>query len=430
MPLKPLLKLPSPKWLEEGLQHVWLPYAQMQNGFAPLPVISTEGTRITLSNGETLIDGIASWWSACHGYNHPHILSAMQQQLGQMPHVMFAGLAHEPAFTLASRLSKLTDLPKVFFSDSGSTAVEVAMKMAVQYWANQHRKTKTRFVSFHNAYHGDTMGAMSVSDPENGMHHVYAPYMPMQYVVDLPTDEYGFAEFEAVLKDNKKTIAGLIMEPLVQGAGGMRFHSPDVVAEIYRLCKTHEILFIADEVATGFGRTGSMFAYQQSGIAPDLLCIGKALTGGTMTLAATLASEEIFNAFLGEELTKALMHGPTYMANPLACAAANASLDLFEKEPRLKQVEAIEAQMWAGLKSLVDLPQVEDVRVMGAIGVVELKNTTWELMFSLRQKCAEAGCWLRPFGNIIYVTPAFTITKEDLQTLLTVISNEVRNLKP
>ena len=429
MPLKPLLKLPSPKWLEEGLQHVWLPYAQMQNGFAPLPVISTEGTRITLSNGETLIDGIASWWSACHGYNHPHILSAMQQQLGQMPHVMFAGLAHEPAFTLASRLSKLTGLPKVFFSDSGSTAVEVAMKMAVQYWANQHRKTKTRFVSFHNAYHGDTMGAMSVSDPENGMHHVYAPYMPMQYVVDLPTDEYGFAEFEAVLKDNKKTIAGLIMEPLVQGAGGMRFHSPDVVAEIYRLCKTHEILFIADEVATGFGRTGSMFAYQQSGIAPDLLCIGKALTGGTMTLAATLASEEIFNAFLGEELTKALMHGPTYMANPLACAAANASLDLFEKEPRLKQVEAIEAQMWSGLKSLVDLPQVEDVRVMGAIGVVELKNATWELMFSLRQKCAEAGCWLRPFGNIIYVTPAFTITKEDLQTLLTVTSNEVRNLK-
>jgi adenosylmethionine-8-amino-7-oxononanoate aminotransferase len=429
MPLKSLLKLPAPKWLEEGLQHIWLPYAQMQNGFAPLPVISTEGTRITLSNGETLIDGIASWWSACHGYNHPHILSAMQQQLGQMPHVMFAGLAHEPAFKLATRLSKLTGLPKVFFSDSGSTAVEVAMKMAVQYWANQHRKTKTRFVSFHNAYHGDTMGAMSVSDPENGMHHVYAPYMPMQYVVDLPADEYSFAEFEAVLKDNKKTIAGLIMEPLVQGAGGMRFHSPDIVAEIYRLCKEHEILFIADEVATGFGRTGSMFAYQQSGISPDLLCVGKALTGGTMTLAATLASEEIFNAFLGEELTKALMHGPTYMANPLACAAANASLDLFEKEPRLKQIEAIEAQMWAGLKSLVDLPQVEDVRVMGAIGVVELKNATWEQMFLLRQKFAEAGCWLRPFGNIIYLTPAFTIAKEDLETLLAVISNEVRNLK-
>lgn len=428
MPIKKLLNLPSPAWLDDGLEHIWLPYAQMQNTFAPLPVISTEGTTITLSDGSKLIDGIASWWSACHGYNHPHILSAMQQQLGQMPHVMFAGLAHEPALKLSTRLAKLTGLPKVFFSDSGSTAVEVAMKMAVQYWANQGRKTKTRFVAFHNAYHGDTMGAMSVSDPENGMHHVYAPYMPMQYVTDLPVNEYDFAEFESVLKDNKKTIAGLIMEPLVQGAGGMRFHSPDIVAEIYRLCKAHDILFIADEVATGFGRTGTMFACDQVGITPDIMCIGKALTGGAITLAATLATQELFDAFLGEELGKAFMHGPTYMANPLACAAANAALDLFEKEPRLKQVEALEAQMWAGLKSLIENPAVEDIRVMGAIGVVELKSADWELIFALRQKFAERACWVRPFGNIIYLTPAFTITTDDLETLLKAVRDVVQSL--
>ena len=255
------------------------------------------------------------------------------------------------------------------------------------------------------------------------MHHVYAPYMPMQYVVDLPTGEYGFAEFEAVLKDNKKNIAALVMEPLVQAAGGMLFHSPDIIAEIYRLCKAHEILFIADEVATGFGRTGTMFASQQAGITPDIMCIGKALTGGVMTLAATLATEEIYNAFLDEELAKAFMHGPTYMANPLACAAANASLDLFEKEPRLKQIEAIEAQMWAGLKPLAELAHIEDVRVMGAIGVVQLKNATWEQMFALRKAFAEAGCWIRPFGNIVYLMPAFTITKEDLETLLTTVRN-------
>ncbi len=417
-----------PDWLTQGIENIWLPYAQMQIAPTPLPVIKTEGTSITLADGTVLIDGISSWWSACHGYNHPHINAAVQQQLQTMPHVMFAGLAHKPAFTLATRLSKLTNLPKVFFSDSGSTAVEVAMKMAVQFWANHGKKTKRSFVAFKNAYHGDTMGAMSVSDPENGMHHVYAPYMPMQYVVDLPADEYGFAEFEAVLKDNKKNIAALIMEPLVQGAGGMRFHSPDIVAEIYRLCKAHDILFIADEIATGFGRTGTMFACEQAGVTPDMMCIGKALTGGTMTLAGTLATQNIFDAFLGEELGKAFMHGPTYMANPLACAAANASLDLFASEPRLKQVENIETQLWAGLKPLMDLPHVEDVRVMGAIGVVELKNATWEMMFSLRKKFAESGCWLRPFGNIIYLMPAFTIVPQDLDRLMEVIREKISSL--
>lgn len=450
MNLKPLLEGKQPDWLTEGLEHIWLPYAQMQNTFAPLPVVKTEGVTLTLADGRHLIDGISSWWSACHGYNHPHILKAMEAQLKTMPHVMFAGLAHEPALKLATRLAKLTGLPRVFFSDSGSTAVEVALKMAVQFWANQGKKNKNRFVAFRNGYHGDTMGAMSVSDHENGMHHVYAPYMPMQYLLDLPVGEYGFAEFEAVLKDNHKNIAGLIIEPLVQGAGGMRFHSPDMVAEIQRLCQHYGILFIADEIATGFGRTGTMFACEQAGITADILCLGKALTGGAIPLAATLASQSIFDAFLGEELTKAFMHGPTYMANPLACAAANASLDLFESPdyplplreghgegskptipPTLPspsrgegwkaKVEAIEAQMWEGLKPLQNHPNVQDVRVMGAIGVVELKNPTWEEIFALRQKFAENGCWLRPFGNIIYLMPAFTITSSELAKLLTEI---------
>lgn len=428
--MQKLLNTKSPDWFTAGMEHVWLPYAQMQTTFAPLPVIATHGSTITLEGGKKLIDGTASWWSAAHGYNHPHLLDAVKKQLETMPHVMFAGLANEPAFTLAARLSKLTELPKVFFSDSGSTAVEVALKMAVQFWANQGKKTKNRFVAFRDAYHGDTMGAMSVSDPENGMHHVYAPYMPMQYVVDLPTGEYGFAEFEALLKDSKKHIAGLIMEPLVQGAGGMKFHSPDLVAEIYRLCKAHDILFIADEVATGFGRTGLMFAMEETGITPDILCVGKALTGGVMTLAATLASQEIFDAFLDEDWSKAFVHGPTYMGNALACAAANASLDLFEKEPRLKQVEKIEQQLWEGLKSLESLPHVADVRVKGAIGVVELKDAEWPKMFALRKVFAEKGVWLRPFANIIYITPAFTISESELATLIKAVCEVVEKDYP
>lgn len=454
--MQKLLDGKSPAWAEQGEPHLWLPYAQMQTTFQPLPVVKTEGVTITLDGGKTLIDGTSSWWSSCHGYNHPHLVSAVKKQLDVMPHVMFAGLNHEPAAMLAARLAKLTGMPKVFFSDSGSTAVEVALKMAVQYWANQGKKNKTRFVAFHNAYHGDTMGAMSVSDPENGMHNTYSHYMPMQYVVDLPVDEYGFSDFEALLKDNKKSIAGLILEPLVQGAGGMKFHSPDVVAEIYRLCKAHEVLFIADEIATGFGRTGTMFAFEESGITPDILCLGKALTGGMMTLAATLTTQNVFDAFLGAELTKALMHGPTYMANAMACAAANASLDLFERSaytsatsdskkektftegissaaPQatrgsgnwLTYVNAIEQQMWQGLKDLAGLVHVADVRVKGAIGVVELRDATWKKMFKLRKIFAEKGVWLRPFGSIIYITPAFTISEKDLAALTSAVSDVV-----
>lgn len=410
-------------WVETGAAHIWHPYTQMQIAPDPVPVVSASGTQLTLADGRTLIDGLASWWSTCHGYNHPALVEAMQTQLQQMSHVMFAGIAHEPAYRLASELAAITPkgLERVFFSDSGSTAVEVAMKMAVQYWRNIGVRGRDKFISFKGGYHGDTMGAMSLCDPEKGMHKDFGHYMPRQYVIDLPSGEYSFAEFEQILESFHKTVAGVIIEPLVQGAGGMLFHSPDVLAEIHRLCKQHNVLFIADEVATGFGRTGLMFACDEAGISPDIMCLGKGLTGGMCTMGATLASEDIFTAFLSDRLEDCFMHGPTYMANPLACAAALASIALFKQEPRLEQVAAIEKQLWEGLSVLSDCKHVHDIRVRGAIGVVEFKDSNWEKMFAMRQACIKQGVWLRPFGNIVYLTPAFTITEDELRQLIDVV---------
>ena len=412
-------KLEIPEWEKEGLKNIWLPYTQMKNCPTPLPVKSAKDTKIILENGTELIDGIASWWSACHGYQHPHIISEIKKQADNLAHVMFAGLAHEPAYKLAKRLSEVAPkgVNKVFFSDSGSTAVEVAMKMASQFWSNQGNTKRNKFICFHNAYHGDTMGGMSLTDPENGMHKNFNNFMPKQYVLDIPSDEYQFAEFEDLIKDIHKTVAALIIEPLVQGAGGMKFHTADILAEIYRICKKYNILFIADEVATGFGRTGTMFACEEAGISPDIMCIGKALTGGAIGLAATLATEEIFDGFISDELFKALMHGPTFMANPIACAAANASLDLFEKENRLKQIENIELQLTDELEQYRDYKNVLDVRVKGAIGVVQLDNPSWDHIFELRKKFIEQGIWLRPFGDIIYIMPSFTIRSGDLSKI-------------
>ena len=322
-------------WYASGLPHVWLPYTQMKNAAPPLPVVATQGCRIKLADGRELIDGIASWWSACHGYNHPHILAAIETQLKIMPHVMFAGLAHEPALTLAKRLVDITPegLNRVFFADSGSVAVEVALKIALQYWRNSGKPHKERFICFKDGYHGDTLGAMSVSDPEKSLHKAFRNSVIKQYVVGIPTDEYTFAEFDALLEGVHGNVAGLIIEPLVQGAGGMRFHSADILGEIHRIAKKYDILFIADEIATGFYRTGNLFACDEAGIAPDIMCLGKALTGGTITLGATLVQEAIFAAFLDDNPDFAFMHGPTFMANPLACAAANASLYLFFPSP-------------------------------------------------------------------------------------------------
>jgi adenosylmethionine-8-amino-7-oxononanoate aminotransferase len=399
----------------------------MQTAAPALPVVGTDGVYIQLADGRKLLDGIASWWSACHSYNHPHIREAVIKQLEIMPHIMFSGpapVAHEQAYTLASRLTKLapSGLNRTFFVDSGSVAVEAAMKMAVQYWHNQGDKKRQKFVSFKAGYHGDTMGAMSLCDPEDGMHKKFQHYMPHQMVIDIPSDEYGFTDYDELLAGLSYSIAGVIIEPLVQGAGGMKFHSADTLAEIYRITKKHNLLFICDEIMTGFGRTGLMFASQEAGITPDIMCIGKALTGGTCTLAAVMATDAVYNAFLSDDESKAFMHGPTYMANPLACAAANASLDLFETEPRLEQVAVMETALWQNLSPCLEIPGVADVRVRGAIGVVQLAQAlSPEKKKQLRQAFVEKNVWLRPFGDIVYLTPPFTMTEQQLNTVTSAV---------
>ena len=409
----------SPDWETAGLNHIWLPYTQMQTAPLPLPVVSANGVRLTLADGRELIDGIASWWCVCHGYQHPYLIKQISNQLDTLPHVMFAGLAHEPAYTLARRLVSIAPqgLNRVFFSDSGSIAVEVGMKMAAQFWANRQEPDKRKFICFRNGYHGDTMGGMSLADPETGMHRTLNHYMPEQYVFDIPNSRADLAALTASLKEVRETAAGLVIEPLVQAAGGMKFYSPETLTEIYQLCKEHRILFIADEIATGFGRTGSMFACLEAGITPDIMCLGKALTGGMVGLAATLATEAVFEAFLSDRLETALMHGPTFMANPIACTAANASLDLFEGEPRIAQIQGIETQLQEELKPCHKLENVADVRVKGALGVVQLSNHSEKYILALRQRFIDEGVWLRPFSDVIYIMPAFTISSAELTQL-------------
>jgi adenosylmethionine---8-amino-7-oxononanoate aminotransferase len=402
---------------ENLLKHVWLPYTQMQTARQPMQAAFTRGALIRLNDGRELIDGIASWWTACHGYNHPHIQAALHRQIDCMPHVMFGGLVHEPALKLAERLAALTpgDLNHVFFVDSGSVAVEVAMKMAVQYWLNRGEAGRSRMVSFRNGYHGDTMACMSVCDPEESMHALFKDYLPRQILAELPVDDALEAAFDALLAREKAQVAAVLIEPLAQGAGGMKFHSPDTVKRVAEACKRHDILLIADEIFVGFGRTGTLFACEQAGVTPDIFCLGKGLTGGALTLAATLARPHVFEAFLSDNHDKALMHGPTFMANPLACAAANASLDLFATEPRLEQVANIETQLRKELEPCREIPGVVDVRVKGAIGVVQCASLGDAA--ALRQRFAEQGVWIRPFGDIVYLTPAFTIEKDQLAAL-------------
>ncbi|MBV8513356.1 MAG: adenosylmethionine--8-amino-7-oxononanoate transaminase [Xanthobacteraceae bacterium] len=400
---------------------IWRPYTQMKNAAPPLRAVRTEGTRIHLADGRVLIDGIASWWTACHGYNHPHIQAAVEQQLRAMPHIMFGGFTHVPAETLAARLTALAPGPleHVFFCDSGSVAVEVAMKMAVQYWLNRGTPGRTRFVAFRDGYHGDTMGAMSVCDPDAGMHTSLRAYLPAQIFAELPRTPQELTALDSLLATHAHEIAAVIIEPLVQGAGGMQFHTPAELAQIAAAARRHGVLLIADEIFTGFGRTGTMFACEQADVAPDILCVSKALTGGTMGLAATLASRAVFEAFLSDEAGAALMHGPTFMANPLACAAANASLDLFEREPRLAQARAVEAALAHGLEPCRLLPDVVDVRTKGAIGVVQLARPPDRRV--LTQAFIDAGVWVRPFGDIVYLTPALTMPADEVAQLCATI---------
>jgi adenosylmethionine-8-amino-7-oxononanoate aminotransferase len=406
-----------PDWYAAGLPHIWWPYAQMKTARAPVAVARTHDCRIVLADGRELIDGIASWWTACHGYNHPHIREAVMRQAQSMPHVMFGGLAHEQPMILARRLADLlpSDLDRVFFSDSGSVAIEVAMKMAVQFWLNQGIKGRTKFLAFGGGYHGDTTGAMAICDPEAGMHRLFHGLLPEHIVVDLPTDEATAAAFSRVLEQRAGEIAGIVVEPLVQGAGGMRFHPPWVLRRLRAAADRFDLLLICDEIFTGFGRTGTMFASEAAGVVPDIVTLSKALTGGTLPLAATVARKKVFDAFWSDDPDHALMHGPTFMANALACAAANASLDLFQKEPRLKQVASISSALTRGLKPCRGLPHVKDVRVKGAIGVVELDRIPD--VSAMRQQFIDEGVFVRPFGNVVYLTPAFTITPEDLARL-------------
>ena len=413
----------NPSWLH--FENVWLPYSQMKTAPLPLPVVSAQGVRLRLADGRELIDGVASWWTMCHGYGHPHIVAAIEKQLREFPHVMFGGLAHEPGYRLAARLAALLpgDLRHVFFTESGSVSVEVAMKMAVQFWLNQDER-RTRFVSFRNAYHGDTFAAMSVCDPVEGMHRMFRGVVPEQFVAELPESAEKLSALDRLLAEHRRQIAAVLVEPLVQGAGGMKFHMPETCAELRRLCDRHGLLLIFDEVFTGFGRTGSLFACEQAGVVPDILCLSKALTGGTLPLAATVATEKIYAAFLSDDPDAALMHGPTFMAYPLGCAAANASLDLFEMEPRVAQANAIEAQLREELAPCSRLTGVREVRVKGAIGVVQMKAPVDAL--DLRAKFVEKNCWIKPFGDVVYLTPPLVISAADLSILTRTICETLR----
>jgi adenosylmethionine-8-amino-7-oxononanoate aminotransferase len=404
----------GPDWLK--LDHIWLPYTQMKTADLPVPVVSARGVRLQLADGRELIDGIASWWTACHGYGHPHILKKVAEQLEKMPHVMFGGLAHEPAYRLAQRLAAALpgDLNRVFFTESGSVAVEVALKMAVQFWLNQGQR-RTKFVSFRHGYHGDTFAAMAICDPEEGMHRLFRGVVPEQFSALLPTSKQRCSELNDLLAQNREQIAAVIVEPLIQGAGGMKFHDPDVLADLKTLCDRHGLLLIFDEIFTAFGRTGTLFACELVGVVPDILCLSKALTGGTMPLAATIATERIYDGFQSDDSDAALMHGPTYMAYPLGCAAANASLDLFESESRLQRVAAIEAQLKEELAPCRRAPGVRDVRVMGAVGVVQTDRPV--AAGGLRARFVEKGFWIKPFGDVIYLTPPLNIEPADLSGL-------------
>jgi adenosylmethionine-8-amino-7-oxononanoate aminotransferase len=407
----------EPRWLSEGAPHVWRPYCQMKTARPPLPVVATRGSRLILEDGRELVDGLASWWTACHGYNHPHIADALRRQIDAMPHVMFGGLAHEPAYRLAARIADVLpgDLDHVFFAESGSVAVEIAMKMALQYHLNRGATGRTRFLAFRGGYHGDTLATMTVCDPEEGMHSLFAGVMPAQVIADLPRDSGAEAALDALLAAQGRQIAAMLVEPLIQGAGGMLTHTPEVLRTLRRLADKHEILLIFDEIFTGFGRTGSLFAMQAAGVEPDIVTLSKALTGGTLPLSAAVARRHVFEGFWSDDPGAALMHGPTYMANPLACAAANASLDLFEAGTWIRDVARVSAALAEGLEACRAGEGVVDVRTLGAIGVVEFDKPV--AVSDLCARFAELGAWIRPMGKVVYLAPAFTTPDADLALL-------------
>ncbi len=409
--------------LEFDSKHIWHPYASLPADSKIFEVVATHGTKITLADGSKLIDGMASWWSVIHGYNHPKLQQAMHEQIDKFSHVMFGGLRHKPATDLARKLIDITpsNLDKVFFADSGSVAVEVAIKMALQYQIACGKSDKTKILSLKGAYHGDTLGAMSVCDPDKSMHSLFKGILAQNIFAPRPACKYGEAwddscldSLKKIIKQNHLKIAVFILEPVVQGAGGMYFYHPNYIKKAKEICKAHDILLIFDEIATGFGRTGKLFALEHAGVSPDILCLGKAMTGGMLSMAATLTTAKLARA-ISASPPHAFMHGPTFMANPLACSAAIASIDLLLESDWQSKIENIEQSLKKYLGNCAELSAVKEVRVLGAIGVVELKNTID--LSKIQKEFVKRGVWIRPFRNLIYIMPAYIMGRTEIKKL-------------